>query len=139
LGIVITPNLEIPDREVDFRTSPSSGPGGQHVNRTHSRVTLEFDVAGSASLDEIQKRRILSRLATRIDRRGILRMRSQKHRSQAANRRELVLRFAAVLAEALAPRKRRRPTRPTRSSKKRRLEQKRRRGEVKRLRGGSGD
>ena len=139
MGILITPNLEIPDRELAFRTSPSSGPGGQHVNRTHSRVTLEFDVPGSTSLDETQKSRILEQLATRIDKRGVLRMRSQKHRSQAANRQELVLRFAALLAEALTPRRRRRATRPSRNSKKRRLQQKRRRGEVKRLRGGAGD
>ena len=134
MGVVINPGLEIPDGELSFSASRSSGPGGQHVNKTSTRMTLEFDVAGSGSLDESAKSRVLARLSSRIDRSGVLRMHCQKHRSQAANRRELILRFAAVLAEALRRRRPRKKTRPSRGSVERRLEEKKRRGRLKRQR-----
>lgn len=136
MGVVINPDLEIPDRELRFSASRSSGPGGQHVNKTSTRMTLEFDVAGSDSLSESARGRILGRLSSRIDRAGVLRMHCQKHRSQAANRRELILRFATVLGEALRHRRPRKKTRPSRGAVERRLEQKKRRARIKRQRTG---
>jgi len=132
--------LSIPDAEVEFSSSRSSGPGGQHVNKTESRVTLRFDVQASPSLSDEQKRRITARWKTRITKDGVLQMHCQVHRSQAANRAELELRFATMLADALRERKRRRKTRPTVAARERRLAAKRQRGAIKRGRGsGSAD
>ena len=132
--IEITPELSIPESELEFLASRAGGPGGQHVNKVSSRVTLRFDLWGSPSLGEEQKRRIAEALATRITRDGVLTMHARRHRSQAMNREELVGRFAELLREALRPRRVRRKTRPSRAAKKRRLDDKRRRGEQKRLR-----
>lgn len=128
----IDDGLSLPRNELVYRASRSSGPGGQHVNKVSTRVTLEFDVAASPSLDEAQRRRLLGRLASRINRAGVMRVHCGRHRSQAANRAEVTERFAALLAEALRRRRPRRRTRPTAASRKRRLSQKRRRSEVKR-------
>jgi ribosome-associated protein len=84
--IEINRNLSIPEHELSFTTARSGGPGGQHVNKVSSRVTLWFNVAESPSLSAFQKRRIMSRLATRINQRGELRVVAQQHRSQIANR-----------------------------------------------------
>lgn len=130
----ITPDVAIPEDELTFQASRSSGPGGQHVNKVSSRVTLYFDVASSPSLSEAQKQRLLTRLATRINRNGILRVVSQQHRSQIANRDAAKARFVALLQEALTSETPRKPTRPSRQVKQRRLEEKRRRRSVKRQR-----
>ena len=130
----INPRLSIPEREIAFATSTSSGPGGQHVNRVETRVTLLFDLEASESLSAEQRERIRERLATRINKAGVLRVTSQKHRSQAANREAATERFAALLADALEEEPSRKPTRPSRAAKRRRLRKKRRRGEIKRLR-----
>jgi len=130
----INPRLSIPEREITFATSTSSGPGGQHVNRVETRVTLLFDLEASESLNAEQRERIRERLATRINKAGVLRVSSQKHRSQAANREAAAERFAALLADALEEEPPRKPTRPSRAAKRRRLRKKRRRGEIKRLR-----
>jgi ribosome-associated protein len=122
----------IPESELTFAASRAGGPGGQHVNKVASRVTLRFDVQGSPSLDEPQKRRLMARLSTRITNDGVLVMHCRRHRSQAANREELVERFARVVAEALRPRRTRKKTRPSAASRQRRLEEKRRRGKIKR-------
>jgi ribosome-associated protein len=132
--IEITPELSIPESELRFLASRAGGPGGQHVNKVSSRVTLRFDLWASPSLDEAQKRRIAQRLATRITKEGVLTLHARRHRSQAMNREELVGRFAELLREALRPRRARRKTRPSRAVKKRRLDEKRRRGEQKRMR-----
>ena len=132
--IRINETLAIPEWELGFSASRSSGPGGQHVNKVNSRVTLEFDVEQSPSLGEQQKCRLASRLATRINRDGMLKLHAQKHRSQAANRAVLVERFAELLAEALKQQRRRRKTRPSAGAKRRRLKQKKRRSDVKKLR-----
>jgi ribosome-associated protein len=132
--IEITPELSIPESELQFLASRAGGPGGQHVNKVSSRVTLRFDLWASPSLDEEQKRRIAQRLATRITKEGVLTMHARRHRSQAMNREELVGRFTELLREALRPRRARRKTRPSRAVKERRLSDKRRRGEQKRLR-----
>jgi len=130
----INHNLEIPDGELSFRYSRSSGPGGQNVNKVATKVTLLFAVADSAVLSEHQKALIAERLDNRISRDGVLHLSSERHRTRSANQRDAVDRFAQLLAAALAPRKRRRATGVPESSKRRRLESKRQRSERKRLR-----
>jgi ribosome-associated protein len=131
----IRDGLVIPEAEIAWATSPSSGPGGQNVNKVETRVTLLFDLEASPSLTEEHKARIRGRLAGRINKAGVLRVTSQKHRTQAANRQAARERFAELLAEALAPRRPRKRTRVPKAAKKRRLRAKRRRGEIKRQRG----
>jgi ribosome-associated protein len=133
--IEINDNLSIPEEELAFRSARSSGPGGQHVNKTSSRITLLFDIPASQSLSDAQKRRIRERLATRINRDGVLRVVCGRHRSQAANRREAVDRFAELLRQALKKVRRRRKTSVPAGARRRRMENKRRRGEIKRTRG----
>jgi ribosome-associated protein len=135
----INQTLTLPEGELSYSTSRSSGPGGQNVNKVESRVTVLFDVTGSETLSEEQKRLILERLATRINQEGILRVISQKHRTQAANREEARLRLVTLLAGALETRRPRKPTRPSAEARRRRLEEKRRRAQLKRLRGGVED
>ena len=130
----VTPEVAIPLAELEFRTSRASGPGGQGVNTTDSRVELRFDLAGSPSLPPAAKARALRRLGPRVDSRGVLRVVAQAQRSQLANRRAAVERFAELLAGALATPRARQPTRPTRAAAGRRVETKRRRSATKRLR-----
>lgn len=127
-------SLAIPRRELGWRFSRSSGPGGQGVNTADSRVELSFDVAGSPSLPEHLRTRALGRLAGRlVD--GVLTVTAQEHRAQIANRRAAEQRLVIVLSEAIAPPPRpRRPTRPTRGSVQRRLDTKQRRGRTKQMR-----
>jgi len=129
--IEIAPRLEIDDGELRFEAGPSSGPGGQNVNKVETRVTLLFDLEASPSLDESQRQRLRERLATRISKRGILRVVSQRHRTREANRRAVLERFVELVTEALHEGPPRRPTRPTRAARKRRLEAKRRRSRLK--------
>jgi ribosome-associated protein len=131
---VITPKLSIPDDELTFTASRAGGPGGQHVNKVSSRVTLRFDVAGSPSLTDAQKSRIGARLKTRMSSGGVLRVVCRKHRSQAANRAEAVERFVELIRGALKRRRKRTRTAVPASEKRRRLEQKRKRGRLKRER-----
>lgn len=133
-AVRVTHGVEIPLDELRFRFTRSSGPGGQHVNKAATQVELSFDVAGSASLSEAQKQRLVSRLRGYVSREGVLRVTCQSTRSQAQNREEAVERFAALLARALHVPKKRRRTRPTRASVERRLAAKRRRAAVKRER-----
>ena len=132
--IEIDGGLAIPDEEVTFATSRSGGPGGQNVNKLETRVTLRFDLGGSAALSEEQKARLRERLGTRITRVGVLQVTSQRHRTQAANRDAAVERFAELVREALQEETPRRKTRPSRAAKARRVEAKRRQSERKRER-----
>lgn len=133
-GIVVTPLLHVPERELRWRFSRSSGPGGQGVNTTDSRVELSFDVAGSPSLSAVHRDRALERLADRLVG-GVLTVTVAEHREQLRNRSVARSRLAGLLAAATAPPgPRRRPTRPTLGSRRRRLETKARRGELKRSR-----
>lgn len=120
--------LAIPLGEIEMRTSRSSGPGGQHANVTASRVEAVFDVEASPSLDDSQRARLLERAGRTVV------AAAQDARSQARNRELALERLGEKLAAALATPRRRRPTRPTRASRQRRLEQKRRAGERKRAR-----
>ena len=126
--------VEVPPGELAWRFSRSSGPGGQSVNTADSRVELSFDVAGSPSLPESLRARLLARLAHRlVD--GVLTIAASEYRSQHRNREAARARLADLLTEASAPpAAKRRPTRPTRGSKERRLAGKKRRGETKALR-----
>lgn len=131
--------VTLPDDELVYSTARSSGPGGQNVNKLETRVTLAFDVAGSPSLTEEQRARILARLATRITKEGVLRVTSQRHRTQGANRAAALERFLELLEGALLPETPRKPTRVPAGVKRRRLEGKRKRAAVKQSRkGGEG-
>jgi ribosome-associated protein len=132
--IEINPTLSIPRHELRFEATTSSGPGGQHVNRSRTRITLLFDVEMSTALSPDQKRRVWTKLATRIDRVGRVRVRCGRHRSQAMNREETIRRFAALIRDALRYERRRVATRPSTPQRKRRLKDKRKRSEIKRRR-----
>jgi ribosome-associated protein len=132
--IHITESLAIPESELSFTTSRSSGPGGQHVNKVSSRVILRFDVAASPSLSDADKRRLLTRLATRISKDGVLRVVAQKSRSQTANRTAAVARFVALLQEALTPQPWRQKTTVSPAARQRRLAEKARRSALKQQR-----
>lgn len=135
-AIIVGEELLLPRAELDFRASRSGGPGGQHVNTTSSKVELTWSVAGSPSLSEAQRERIRDKLANRIDGDGVLHLTASEHRSQHQNRDAVVERFAGLLRAALHVPKTRKKTRPPRASREQRLQAKRRRAEVKRLRGG---
>jgi ribosome-associated protein len=124
----VSPELEIPLGEIELRASRSSGPGGQHANVTASRVEAVFDVESSPALSDAQRRRLLAKLGPRVT------AVAQDARSQARNRTLALERLRAKLVEGLRVPRRRRPTRPTRAAKERRLEAKRRRGQRKRER-----
>jgi len=133
--IVIDATVRVPEEEIRFAASRSSGPGGQHVNKASTRITLFFDVRNSPSLTAEQRRRILQRLATRISGEGILRVASQRHRSREANRRAALERFAELMRGALEEQPPRTATRPSRASREQRLREKKARAEIKRARG----
>ena len=137
--LVVTRSWTIPAAELSERFSRSSGPGGQGVNTTDSRVELSVDLAGSASMPAYLQERVLGRLASRlVD--GVLTVVAAEHRTQLANRRAARERLTQLLREAAAPPPPpRRPTRPSRRARERRVEDKRRRGEVKRGRQGRFD
>ncbi len=120
--------------ELVFKASRSSGPGGQNINKVNTRVTLFFDVANCGNLSDWQKRRILDRLATRADKNGVLRVVSQKFRTQRANRRAAVERLQQLLTGALKNRPVRKKSKVPYAAKKRRLEEKKRRSLLKRQR-----
>jgi ribosome-associated protein len=124
----IDERLAIPLAEIELRASRSSGPGGQHANVTDSRVEAVFDVEASRSLDEARRVRLLERLGP------VVRAVAQDERSQGRNRELALSRLAAKLAAALRVPKHRRPTRPTKASRRRRLDAKRRTGERKQAR-----
>ena len=127
----VTDTVTIPMAELQFHFSRSGGPGGQHVNRTATQVELTFDVQRSASLDESQRARVLSKLKSAIDSRGVLHLTCQTSRSQSRNRAEVIERFQRLLRQALHVPKPRRPTRPGRAAVERRLQEKRRAGLLK--------
>jgi ribosome-associated protein len=124
----IRSDLALPMSEIELRTSRSSGPGGQHANVTASRVEASFDVAGSPTLSEDQRARISARLGPRVT------ASAQDTRSQHRNRELALERLAARLAHALEVRRPRTKTRPTRASQRRRVDAKKRRGDIKRAR-----
>jgi ribosome-associated protein len=133
-AIRVTPTVTIPLAELSFRATRSGGPGGQHVNTSSTRIELWWDARQSPSLREDQRAQVLARLATRLTADGLLRIVASETRSQAQNRELAIERFQEVLARALAVTKRRKPTRPSRAAKERRLTEKKQRGARKRER-----
>jgi ribosome-associated protein len=134
--LLVTRSWTIPAAELSERFSRSSGPGGQSVNTTDSRVELSVDLAGSPSMPAYLQERVLERLSSRlVD--GVLTVTASEHRTQHANRRAARERLAATLREASAPPPpARRATKPSRRARERRIQDKKRRGEVKRGRQG---
>ena len=124
----VTASLSLPLAEIELRTSRSSGPGGQHAQKSETRVEAVFDVAASTALSDAQKRRVLGKAGR------VLRAVAQDERSQLRNRELALERLAEQLRVALHVPRRRRPTAPTTASKERRLAEKKRRSDVKRLR-----
>jgi ribosome-associated protein len=127
-SIRVTRSVSIPRSEIELRFSRSSGPGGQHAQKTESRAEAIFDVERTVSLTDAQKRRVIAKAGP------VLRAVAQDERSQWRNRELATERVVEELREALKVKRKRRPTRPSKAAKERRLEQKRRRGETKRLR-----
>jgi len=137
--LLINDQVTIPAAELSFIASRSSGPGGQHVNTTDTRIQVRWNVARSSALTEPQRGRLLRVLASRLTEDGDLLLAGDSHRSQRRNREDVVQRLAAMVREALIPPKPRRKTKPTRASKERRLEDKKRRADLKKGRRGGHD
>lgn len=129
--LVVTPELKIPRAELEYRASRSGGPGGQHVNTSSTRIEVWWDITNSAAVDDAQRHRLLTRLATRLDGAGRLRLVSGATRSQLKNRMEVTERLAEVVARALHVPKPRKKTKPSRAAKAARLDAKRRRSSLK--------
>ena len=127
-SIQVTRSVSIPRSEIELRFSRSSGPGGQHAQKSDTRVEASFDVEASSALSHAQKRRVIAKAGP------VLRAVAQDERSQWRNRELATERLVESLREALRVPRRRRPTKPTKASRERRLEAKRRRGDTKRLR-----
>jgi len=127
-SIRVTLSVVLPRAEIELRTSRSSGPGGQHAQKSETRVEALFDVEASSALTDGQKRRVLAKAGP------VLRAVAQDERSQLRNKELATDRLVAMLRQALHVERKRVPTKPTKAAKERRLDDKRRRGEVKRLR-----
>jgi ribosome-associated protein len=127
-SIQVTRSVSIPRSEIELRFSRSSGPGGQHAQKSDTRVEASFDVEASSALSDAQKRRVVAKAGP------VLRAVAQDERSQWRNRELATERLVESLRAALKVPRRRRPTKPTKASRERRLESKRRRGDTKRLR-----
>jgi ribosome-associated protein len=127
-SIRVTRSVVLPLAEVELQASRSSGPGGQHAQKAETRIVAVFDVGASNALTPTQKRRVVARAGP------VLRAVAQDERSQSRNRELAVERLVAALREALRVERKRVPTKPSAAARQRRLDQKRRRGDVKRLR-----
>ena len=127
-SIRVTRSVALPTAEIELQTSRSSGPGGQHAQKSETRVVAVFDVEASSALTPVQKRRVVAKAGP------VLRAAAQDERSQLRNREHAVERLVALLREALREERRRVPTAPSKAARERRLEEKKRRGQTKRLR-----
>jgi ribosome-associated protein len=134
MPLTIADGIEIPDDELTFTASRSGGPGGQHVNKTASKVTLRFDITHAPCLPEDVRARLLAVLGGRVTADGTVRVVCQASRSQYANRKTAEKRLEALLASALVPLAQRFATKIPRAEKRRRIESKKRRGGIKRAR-----
>src|SRR5574338_45391 len=130
-AVPIRPGIAVPRHELTYRATRSGGPGGQHVNKTSSRVELTWSVATTSALGPELRARALERLATRLDGDGVLRLVSDRTRSQLQNKEDVTERFAKILAAALTIPKKRRPTKVSKAVKARRLDAKKRHGAKK--------
>jgi ribosome-associated protein len=126
--------IEISEEKLVFKFSRSGGPGGQNVNKVNTRVTVFFDVAGTRSFSDEQKKRILKRLSTRADKNGVIRVVCQRYRTQKANRQGAVERLRELLREALRKRRVRKKTAVPAYARRKRLAEKKKRGLLKKQR-----
>ena len=138
-GIDVTPGVRIPASELLIRAMTGSGPGGQHVNRSATRIELRWNVRTSRALGDAQRARVAAKLASRLDGEGFLRIVAGEYRSQQQNRRAAFERLATTVSRALVVPPSRKATRPTRSSVERRLDEKRKRSDAKQQRRGDHD
>ena len=132
--VVINHRVRIPMSELFFSATQSGGPGGQHVNKTATRIELRFDLENTTSLNESDKARIREKLKNKINAAGEIIVFSDRYRSQKRNREDAIEKFRQLLAQALRVPKRRGKTKPTKSSTQKRLDQKKRRSNIKRTR-----
>jgi ribosome-associated protein len=123
--------------ELFYKTTRSSGKGGQHVNKTSSRVELYFNVPDSPSLSEEEKNIILKKLANKISSEGLLIMSCEEERSQLANKKKVTEKFLKILEKALLKPKKRKPTKPSKAAKEKRLKAKKEHSEIKKMRKGN--
>jgi ribosome-associated protein len=126
--------FSIPESELAFRATRASGPGGQHVNKASTRIEILWDVARTAVLTEPERKRVLQKLANRIDAEGRLRIAADERRSLTQNRAAAIERLEKLVDQARRAPKPRRPTKPTASSRRARIEAKHRRGKIKKER-----
>ncbi len=132
--IDVMPGVAIPEAELHFDASRSGGPGGQNVNKVSSRVTLTFDINLSTALSEDQKHTLFEKLASRINKHGVLRVISQRTRSQELNRSDAIERFVELIGQALVPQRIRIKTRVPTGTRQGRMEEKKKRATVKQSR-----
>lgn len=133
-ALVVRPGIEVPERELDVRYVRSSGPGGQNVNKTSTKAVVRWNVRGAAAVREDVKARFLARFSSRVTDAGDVVVTSDRFRDQPRNLADCLARLAAMLEEVAAAPVRRKPTRPGRAARERRLESKKTRGAVKSMR-----
>jgi len=133
--LVVNSRVTIPAAELVFTASRSSGPGGQHVNTSDTRIQLRWNLLGTTALTDSQRERVRRALASRLTEGGEIILASDRHRSQHRNREEVARRLAALVRAALVPPRPRKATRPTRASREKRLAEKKRRAAIKKGRG----
>lgn len=136
--IEITSDIFLDENELDFHFTRASGPGGQNINKVDSAAQLRFDVLHSPSLTEDVRTRLISLAKNRITTDGILIIEAKRFRTQEQNRQDAITRLISLIQRAAEKPKLRRKTRPTQGAKMRRMDEKRRRGEIKRLRSKEG-
>ena len=131
-ALVVTPEVSIPRSELEVRATRAGGPGGQHVNTSSTRIELRWNARTTRALDDARRDHVLSRLASRLDAEGNVRVVASEFRSQRQNREAAETRLVELVQRALHVPKKRKPTKPSRAAKAKRLDEKRRQGEKKR-------